>query len=74
MTLEEQVTQAVARGWCDSRNSHKIMDVDLATAIVAEVIESFSPAPPSNNVRAMPDDVDPQPPLHPNPVQRPSSK
>ena len=55
MTLEEQIRQAVARGWCDPRNSHKIMDVDLATAIVAEVIKSISPAPPSNNMCAMPD-------------------
>ena len=45
MTLEEQVTQAVARGWCHPSNSHKIMDVDLTEAIVAEVVESFSPTP-----------------------------
>jgi hypothetical protein len=45
MTLEEQVRQAVARGWCDPRNSHKQMDVDLADAISAEVVKSFSPAP-----------------------------
>jgi hypothetical protein len=44
MSLEEQVRQAVARGWCDPRNAHKVMDVDLAEAIVEEVIRSFSPA------------------------------
>ena len=58
MSLEEQVIQAVARGWCHPDNSHKVMDVDLAKAIAAEVVKSFSPAPPENNVRAMPDDVD----------------
>jgi hypothetical protein len=45
MSLEEQVRQAVARGWCDPRNAHKEMDVDLADAISAEVIESFRPTP-----------------------------
>ena len=58
MSLEKQVIQAVARGWCHPDNSHKVMDVDLAKAIAAEVVKSFSPAPPANNVRAMPDDVD----------------
>jgi len=43
--MEEQVRQAVARGWCDPRNSHKEMDVDLADAISAEVVKSFSPIP-----------------------------
>ena len=57
MSLEEQVIQAVARGWCHPDNSDKVMDVDLAKAIAAEVVKSFSPAPPENNVRAMPDDV-----------------
>ena len=57
MSLEEQVMQAVARGWCHPDNGHKVMDVDLAKAIAAEVVGSFSPAPPSNSVRAMPDDV-----------------
>lgn len=45
MSLEEQVRQAVARGWCDPRNSHKEMDVDLADAITDEIVRSFSPAP-----------------------------
>ena len=57
MNLEEQVIQAVARGWCHPDNSHKVMDVDLAKAIAAEVVKSFSPAPPENNVRAMSDDL-----------------
>ncbi len=43
MTLEEQVTQAVARGWCAPENAHKIMDPELAMAIVREVVESFRP-------------------------------
>jgi hypothetical protein len=43
MTLEEQVRQAVARGWCDPRNSGKEMDTDLADAISAEVVKSFTP-------------------------------
>jgi hypothetical protein len=43
MTLEDQVRQAVARGWRDPRNSHKEMDADLAEAIAAEVVKSFTP-------------------------------
>ena len=44
MTMEEQVIQAVARGWCHPKNAHKVMDVDLAKAITAEVVKSFSTA------------------------------
>jgi hypothetical protein len=43
MTLEEQVRQAVARGWCHDANSSKVMDVDLANAIVEEVVKTFTP-------------------------------
>ena len=35
--LREDLAGAVARGWCAPNNWHKIMDVDLAYAIVDEV-------------------------------------
>lgn len=44
MTLEQQVTEAVARGWCHPKNAHKEMDADLAEAIIEEVVRSFTPA------------------------------
>jgi hypothetical protein len=44
MTMEQQVREAVARGWCHEKNAHKEMDVDLADAIAAEVVKSFTPA------------------------------
>lgn len=43
MSMEEQITQAVARGWCHPKNAHKEMDADLALAIVAEVVKSLTP-------------------------------
>ncbi len=30
----------VARGWCDAKNKHKVLDPDLAEAIVEELMES----------------------------------
>jgi hypothetical protein len=38
MTISEQVLQAIARGWCHEKNSHKEMDSDLAKAICEEVL------------------------------------
>ena len=35
---KEELMGAVARGWCHENNSHKEMDVDLAMAIVDEVL------------------------------------
>ena len=32
-----EITEAVARGWCSPENSHKVMDEQLAMAIVDEV-------------------------------------
>jgi hypothetical protein len=43
MTMEQQVAEAVARGWCHEKNADKVMDVDLADAIIAEVVKSFTP-------------------------------
>ena len=37
--LKEEIIGAVARGWCDPKNSHKIMDPDLAFAISTEVMK-----------------------------------
>jgi len=36
MTFEE-IIGAVARGWCDPKNQHKVMDADLVIAIAKEV-------------------------------------
>mgnify|MGYP003639258360 FL=1 len=33
----EELLGAIARGWCSEKNSHKIMDSDLALAIFDEV-------------------------------------
>jgi hypothetical protein len=44
MTLEQQVREAVARGWRHDKNASTEMDVDLADAIVAEVVKSLTPA------------------------------
>ena len=33
----EEIIGAVARGWCDPKNSHKVMDADLVVAIAKEV-------------------------------------
>ena len=38
------VTQAIARGWCSPKNSHKILDVDLAVAIADEIMAALTPA------------------------------
>jgi hypothetical protein len=35
---EEEILQAVARGWCHKKTENKIMDVWLAEAIAAEVL------------------------------------
>jgi len=34
---DEEITGAVARGWCSEKNSMKVMDSDLAWAIVEEI-------------------------------------
>jgi len=33
----EEIQGAVARGWCSPENFHKEMDVEIASAIVAEI-------------------------------------
>lgn len=38
LTREQEIREAVARGWCDPANSHKEMDVILAESIVREVL------------------------------------
>lgn len=30
----------VARGWCDAKNKHRVLDPDLVEAIVEELIKS----------------------------------
>lgn len=34
----EELTEAVARGWCHPDNAEKVMDTDLAEAIIDEVL------------------------------------
>lgn len=34
----DEIRGAVARGWCHTKNSHKVMDSDLALAISDEVM------------------------------------
>ena len=41
----EAIIQAVTRGWCHPKNSHKQMDADLAEAIAAEVFNLNAAAP-----------------------------
>lgn len=36
-----EIRGAVARGWCDEKNSAKVMDTDLAEAISQEVHKIF---------------------------------
>lgn len=40
-TLRQKILGAVARGWCHPKNSHKVMDVDLAEAITWEVLQEL---------------------------------
>ncbi len=39
MTRKEEIMQAVARGWCNEKNSGKTMDTDLAMAITDEIVK-----------------------------------
>lgn len=43
MTLEEQVQQALARGYCHEKNSHKTLDPDLIFAMSEEVVKTLTP-------------------------------
>lgn len=36
-----KVVEAVARGWCHDENANKVMDTELANAIVEEVMLSL---------------------------------
>lgn len=40
MNRREAVLGAVARGWCSKKNENKVMDIDLAEAIVDEVLRA----------------------------------
>lgn len=40
-----EIVQAVARGWCHPKNSHKVMDSDLALAIAAELDALLAASP-----------------------------
>lgn len=36
--IRTRVVEAVARGWCHDENADKVMDTELANAIVEEVM------------------------------------
>ncbi len=40
----DDVLGAVARGWCDEKNSGKVIDPDLAESITNEVMAAYCPA------------------------------
>jgi hypothetical protein len=40
---DDEILEAIARGWCHDKNSHKEMDSDLALAIAEEVALLYSP-------------------------------
>ena len=44
MTLEKQVRQAIARGYCHPDNSTKEIDPVLIEAMVQEVVKTLTPA------------------------------
>lgn len=39
--MNKKLFGAIARGWCHPKNSHKVMDVDLANAIASEIEKSL---------------------------------
>lgn len=43
MTMEDQVRQALARGYCHPDNSHKELDAKLIEAMTQEVVKSLTP-------------------------------
>ena len=45
MTFED-ILGAVARGWCDPKNQHKVMDSALAIAIAKEVQKLYTSQQP----------------------------
>ena len=47
MIDRKKVLEAVARGWCSEKNSHKEMDVDLGEAITDEVVAALKAEPQS---------------------------
>lgn len=54
MTLEEQVTQAAARGYCHPENASKEVDAALLKAIVEEIVKAISPDPASSKPKRPP--------------------
>ena len=46
---DEEITGAVARGWCSENNSMKVVDSDLVLAIVEEIRAILRKAQPTCN-------------------------
>ena len=61
MDMETQVRQALARGYCTSKNSMKILDSVLIDAMVIEVLRSvgFIPEKPITDLEKYVDNTDP---------------
>ena len=47
---KDELTQAVARGWCHPSNASKVIDIELSKAIVAEVLLELDKAVLSDDV------------------------
>lgn len=42
---KQEITEAVARGWCHEDTKHKVMDEELAYAIVDEIMDLLATKP-----------------------------
>jgi hypothetical protein len=38
---DDEILEAIARGWCHAKNEHKTMDIDLVSAIASEVYHAI---------------------------------
>jgi hypothetical protein len=38
---EDEILEAIARGWCHAKNTHKTIDIDLVSAIASEVYHAI---------------------------------
>lgn len=41
-SFESRIRGAIGRGWCDPRNSGKVIDIDLANAIAEQVLDALA--------------------------------
>ena len=43
MDMETQIREALARGYCSPKNSHKELDAALIESMTQEILQSFTP-------------------------------